>query len=155
MPSFSKRSESQLATAHPILQRLFRRVIVFYDCIVLEGFRGKDAQNKAFASGNSKLPWPKGNHNKFPSIAVDVAPYDVEKRGVNWGNDKVHDREDIARFYNFAGVVKGVAEMLAIPIRWGGDWDGDTYFHDQKFNDLVHFELTGPVVNTVSVPGED
>jgi peptidoglycan L-alanyl-D-glutamate endopeptidase CwlK len=135
-----------------MLQRIFNRVIVFYDCIVLEGHRGKAAQNRAADAGNSKLRWPNGMHNRYPSIAVDVAPYDVTKRGVNWADDKVDDAKDLARFYHFAGVVKGVAEMLAIPIRWGGDWDGDTYFTDQKFNDLVHFELTGPVVNTVSAP---
>jgi len=152
MPSFSRKSEVQLATAHPMLQRIFNRVIVFYDCIVLEGHRGKAAQERAVAQGNSKLHWPKGNHNKYPSIAVDVAPYDMDKHGVNWANDKVHDAADLARFYHLAGIVKGVAEMLAIPIRWGGDWDSDTYFHDQTFNDLVHYELTGPVVNTVSAP---
>jgi len=154
MPSFSKKSKAQLATAHPLLQRLFERVIVTYDCVIIEGFRGKEAQNRAFAAGNSKLRWPNGNHNKYPSIALDVAPYDIEKRGVNWGNDKIHDREDIARFYNFAGFVQGVASMLAIPIRWGGDWDGDTYFHDQKFNDLVHFELTGPAAAAATSPAE-
>lgn len=155
MPSFSRKSQSQLATCHPILQRIFNRVIVFYDCVVLEGFRGKEAQNRAADAGNSKLRWPNGKHNKFPSIAVDAAPYDIEKRGVNWANDKVHDAADLARFYHFAGIVKGVAEMMGVSnIRWGGDWDSDTYFHDQTFNDLVHYELTGPVVNMVTAPGE-
>jgi peptidoglycan L-alanyl-D-glutamate endopeptidase CwlK len=26
-------------------------------------------------------------------------------------------------------------------VRFGGDWDGDKDITDQKFNDLVHFEL--------------
>jgi len=26
-------------------------------------------------------------------------------------------------------------------IRWGGDWDMDTQTKDNKFDDLVHFEL--------------
>ena len=37
----------------------------------------------------------------------------------------------------------GIANRLEIPIRWGGDWDMDTYVKDQKFKDLPHFELTG------------
>ena len=26
-------------------------------------------------------------------------------------------------------------------VRWGGDWNMDNNFKDQKFNDLPHFEL--------------
>jgi len=40
-----------------------------------------------------------------------------------------------------SGFVLGIAHMKGIKIRWGGDWDGDTKMNDQKFNDLVHFEL--------------
>ena len=46
------------------------------------------------------------------------------------------------RFVDFAGYVKGVAEDLGIAIPWGGDWDGDGDFSDQRFHDLPHFELT-------------
>ncbi|MFQ5990813.1 MAG: hypothetical protein ACE5NA_00110 [Nitrospiraceae bacterium] len=46
------------------------------------------------------------------------------------------------RWRAFGGFVLGVAEMMDIPIRWGGDWDGDRTFRDQNFNDLSHFELS-------------
>lgn len=141
MPKFSRASASQLATAHPLLRRLFERVVLTYDCTVIEGYRGQQAQDRAYAAGNSKLKFPHGKHNKYPSIAVDVAPYDLAKQGVNWDTNT---RTNLVRFYHFGGYVKGIAELMAIPIRWGGDWDGDTYFNDQTFNDLVHFELTGP-----------
>jgi peptidoglycan L-alanyl-D-glutamate endopeptidase CwlK len=34
-----------------------------------------------------------------------------------------------------------VANTLGIKIRWGGDWNGDLQFRDEKFKDLPHFEL--------------
>ena len=58
----------------------------------------------------------------------DVAPYQI-------------DWQDKDRFYYFAGIVKGVALKLNIPIRWGGDWDSDTQVKDQTFFDLPHFEI--------------
>ena len=129
MPKFGERSEAALQTAHPDLQRLFREVIKHYDCAVLEGHRGQQAQDKAVREGKSKTPWPQSKHNQQPSLAVDVVPYPID-----WNNKD--------RFYHFGGYVLGVAEMLDIPIRWGGDWDRDTELHDQKFIDLPHFELT-------------
>ena len=34
-----------------------------------------------------------------------------------------------------------VYKKMKINVRWGGDWDSDLDFNDQKFLDLVHFEL--------------
>jgi hypothetical protein len=33
--------------------------------------------------------------------------------------------------------------MPTLKLRWGGDWDMDTEVKDNKFDDLVHFELVG------------
>lgn len=128
MPRFSRTSLARLRTAHPKLQQLFERVVMDYDCTILEGHRSKEAQNRAYDEGRSKLRWPEGKHNALPSRAVDVAPYPVE-----WRNLK--------RFYDFAGFVRGVAAMMGIRVRWGGDWDRDYDLDDQRFNDLVHFEI--------------
>lgn len=35
----------------------------------------------------------------------------------------------------------GVATMMGVKIRWGGDWDLDTDLKDNTFDDLPHFEL--------------
>lgn len=128
MPNFGRRSVHQLRTCDLWLQRLFERVVINYDCAVLIGHRGEEPQHQAFLSGKSEKDWPDGEHNTYPSKAVDVAPWPID-----WENTK--------RFYHFAGYVLGVAEVLAIPIRWGGDWDRDYDLDDQDFNDLVHFEL--------------
>lgn len=118
----------RLNTCHPNLHRLFYRVITDYDCTIICGHRNEEDQNSAFDNKRSKLRWPSGKHNADPSRAVDVAPYPVD-----WSNLK--------RFYLFAGYVIGVAHEMGIPLRWGGDWDQDWDMDDQKFNDLVHFEL--------------
>lgn len=132
MPTFGSKSKQALATAHPQLQALFNRVIQTYDCTVLQGFRTKEAQDAAVRAGASKTPWPQSKHNRTPSHAVDVAPFPI-------------DWNDLRRFYHFAGFVQGVARQMGISLRWGGDWDGDGDFKDNKFNDLVHFELVGAV----------
>lgn len=134
MPTFSNTSLEKLKTCHPDLQILFKEVIKHHDCMVSEGYRDKEAQDKAFAEGKSQKKFPFGNHNKMPSTAVDVYPYPVQMKNK-------------PRFYWFAGFVLGVAEMLYMQgkishrIRYGGDWDGDKDIDDQTFNDLVHFEI--------------
>ena len=128
MPRFGKTSKKRLYTCDEDLIFLFEEVVKYFDCSVLEGHRGKRLQNKYFKEGNSKLRYPDGNHNKLPSKAVDVVPYPV-----NFG-----DRE---RMTYFAGFVKGMASVLGIPIRWGGDWNDNTEVADNNFDDLPHFEL--------------
>ncbi len=128
MPSFSKASRKRLETCHPDLQRLMNEVIKHWDCTVLEGHRTEHRQNEMVRTGTSQLKWPLSKHNRTPSEAVDVAPYPI-------------DWQDIERFRAFGGFVLGVAAMLEIPIRWGGDWNGNRDFKDQKFHDLPHFEL--------------
>jgi peptidoglycan L-alanyl-D-glutamate endopeptidase CwlK len=134
MPKFSQDSFSKLSTCHLDLQVLFFEIIRTFDCQVLEGYRNQADQEKAFAAGNTQLHYPNGKHNHQPSLAVDVAPYPLD-----WNNTK--------RFYWFAGFVMGVAMRLkeegkmSHAIRYGGDWNGDMDITDNKFQDLVHFEL--------------
>lgn len=133
MPSFGERSRRELATCHSALQSLFNGVIREYDCSVLCGRRGKEAQDAAFAAGFSKVQWPNSKHNAIVpdlSLAVDVVPYPI-------------DWKDRDRFYHFAGYVRGVASRMdiEIKIRWGGDWDSDFDLRDQSFMDWPHFEV--------------
>jgi len=138
MPKFSKRSISNLSTCHKDLQTLFNEVIKTFDCIVTEGYRDKDAQEKAFNAGNSKLHYPHGKHNKNPSHAADVYPYEP-KVAVDWSDNE--------RFHYFAGYVMGIAQKLkdegrmTHSVRWGGDWDRDTQVKDESFRDTGHFEI--------------
>ena len=126
---FGHASEKQLQTCHPDLQRLFRRVVEFWDCTVIEGKRSEAQQRLNVASGASKTMASKHVYPlDGPSLAVDVAPYPIK-----W--------KDYNRFYAFSGFVIGTAREMGITLRWGGDWDSDRVLDDQIFNDLPHFEL--------------
>ena len=128
MPRFSQTSKSRLYTCDKRLVKLFKKVVKEFDCTIIEGHRGQKKQDEAYNRGNSKLKFPNGRHNKSPSFAVDVAPYPV-------------DWKDRDRFHYFAGYVLGIANSLDLNIRWGGDWNQDTHTRDNKFDDLVHFEI--------------
>lgn len=130
MPSFSSRSRARLATCDKRLQDLFGAVIKEIDCTIVEGHRDQATQDKYFREGKSKLPWPKGKHCSSPSMAVDAAPY--INGNISWSTG------DCVEFGLF---VVAKAKEMGIPLRWGGDWDGDGDRSDQTFNDLVHFEL--------------
>ena len=120
MPYFSQSSKDHLSTAHPLLQRLFNFVILYYDCSVICGHRGEAEQNAAYDAGHSKLKYPYSQHNKVPSMAVDVVPYPL-------------DWDDTVEFERLGELVKVVATGLGIPIVWGGDWN--------SFRDLPHYQL--------------
>lgn len=126
MPSFSRQSEERLETCDERLQDVFNRVIEDFDCSILDGHRSKIRQMELYEAGKTQVL--ESEHNVWPSRAVDVAPYPI-------------DWEDRERFHLFAGYVMGVAEMMGVPLRWGGDWDGDKQVSDNDFDDLVHFEL--------------
>lgn len=149
MPKFGTRSERILKTVDPRLVSVLRDVILHVDFTVLTGRRGKDAQTEAWATGRSKVRWPDSKHNcplpeagvpkrnwkedpKGLSLAVDIAPWPI-------------DWDDHRQFAFLAGQVTACARRDGLPLRWGGDWDGDGQGNwrdfDSYFNDLPHFEI--------------
>lgn len=128
MPQFSRRSKERLDTCHPDLIRWAEALILDLDFTVLYGYRDKWAQNEAFRLNRTTKRWPYSLHNKRPSLAVDLAPYPVD-----W-----HDK---ARFAYFAGYGIGKAEQMGLTIRWGGDWNCNTFTMDERLIDMPHFEL--------------
>jgi len=144
--SYSDKSLNNLKTCHPELQLLFKEVLKYQDHTILQGHRGKEDQEKAFEEGKTQLHFPYGNHNAWPSNAVDAVPYPIDfAEDPSYTVEKKH--LVLARFYWFAGFVFGIAEglytkgLMKHKIRWGGDWKGHLDFTDQTFNDLPHFEL--------------
>jgi len=131
MPAFSKRSLDELATVHPDLQRLFKRIVLKFDCTILKdgGRRTPERQHELVLAGKSKTY----NSKHLTGDAVDVAPYPVY-----WD---LTDPENIKRWYAFCGYVRGIAESMGINIRGGHDWDMDWTFTDQTFHDCPHWEL--------------
>lgn len=151
MANFSVRSARRLETCHPDIITLFDHVVITYDCTILCGIRDEEAQTEAYTSGGSKVEYPNSTHNREPSDGVDVAPWPIPDK---WGEftlsdlrtgdvsikEVQHQIKELAKFYQFAGIVIGEASIRGIEMRWGGDWDGDGEFDDQTFDDLVHFE---------------
>lgn len=128
MPKFSEKSKGLLNQCDIRLQEICNAAIEIMDFTVITGHREQAEQDADFAAGRSKLKWPDGKHNAFPSHAIDIAPYPVD-----WA--------DLSRFYLLAGIMIGIAFTKGVKLRWGGDWDGDFDLKDNKFQDIGHFEL--------------
>lgn len=140
MPTFSEISRQRLATCDSRLQDILNEVIQYVDFMVLEGHRGKEAQDEAVRNGASQKPWPTGNHNSFPSKAVDIAPLSTQM------GDKL-SWKDLVAFGRLMGYVDCVAKRHGVKLRFGLDWDGDFRTvgqdPDEKFLDAPHVELAG------------
>lgn len=130
--SWSKRSKEQYDTLDPRLQRVVERLRdEVADITLLKGFRGEVEQNAAFDAGRSKVRWPNGNHNHWPSKAVDLQPYPMpEEPLVLW-----------AALGYLAGAAVMIGREEGVTIRWGGDWDRDGDLTDTNFYDLFHIEI--------------
>lgn len=120
MASFGTKSKERLVTCHPDLQRVFNEVIKIRDCAIITGHRKETEQNEAFSSGNSEVEWPDSDHNSTPSNAVDVMPYYSNKPHIHWNVH--HDPVAMNELREFAGIVKGVAHVLGVKIKWGGNF---------------------------------
>lgn len=118
--ALSKRDKERLAGVDPRLARLFREVAK--QCpgrfIITEGLRSKERQAEMVRRGASRTYYSR----HLTGRAVDVAVMEAGK--ITW---------DFAAYADFAKIVKAEAEMLDMPIVWGGDW--------KKLRDGPHFEL--------------
>ena len=123
-----KRSRDNLKGVHPDLVRVVERAIQItkQDFMVTEGVRTLERQKQLVAQRASRTM----NSRHLSGHAVDLAAW--VNGTVSWD----------PRFYD---EIKEAMYMAArdcdVPLRWGGDWDGDGDRTDQTFHDLVHFEL--------------
>ena len=147
MAQFGTASLNKLNTADPLLRELFLEIVKHIDCTVLCGYRGQQEQDDAFAAGNSQLKFPESKHNQSPSQAVDVMPWNETDPHIKWPNLKSFTKEQMEEIRNyasiahFAGVVRGMAIEMGIPIRWGGDWNRNFKMENQDDWDMPHYEL--------------
>ena len=130
MRTWSQASQKVYDELTPGLQRFVARMRdEVCDVKLLCGHRGQEEQDLALATGNSKLAWPHGKHNRLPSTAVDMQPSPAPS---GW---QLH-----AALGYMAGRGRQIAKEEGIAVRWGGDWDSDGDLSDQAFNDLYHWE---------------
>ena len=146
MITFGRASLHERSTLAPELIVLVDDVAAFvprkFDFSLVCGWRGKVAQNQAYADRKSTKQWPDSMHNVTSpdgrpcSLAVDVAPYDVDLKAPAWNDD--------LRIARLIGIFDARAITLGIPIRAGLDFDGDGKSRgDESFIDAWHVELTG------------
>lgn len=126
---------------HHDLQVIFRTALDRgFDHSLICGHRDEATQNELFKLNMTKVRWPDSKHNSLPSMAVDATPW--------WPG--LDDRWVPRHCRFFAGAIAAITVELYLAgsishvVRWGGDWDRDGDQRDQKFDDLVHFELVKP-----------
>ena len=130
MPKFGKRSLKRLEGVDPRLVEVLNEVVKYFDITVIEGLRSQERQDQLVKEGKSKTKF--GKH--VQGLAVDISPYPID-----WDA-----RDD---FHMLGGFVLGIASQMGINVRWGGDWSSSSLYEgqrttkDNKFDDLVHFEL--------------
>lgn len=124
MPEFGKTSRERLNGVHPSLRAICQELIKKHDFSIVYGLRTPEEQAELYAANLTKTL----NSKHLIGRAVDIAPYPID-----WNNTK--------RFYYLAGLFIATADSMGVKIRWGGDWDSDDDLDDQKFFDLLHFEL--------------
>ena len=156
MGKYSFNSELRLSTVEKKLEGVFRLVLKRFDHTILVGHRNQEQQNNAVAMKTSTKSWPDSKHNASPSQAVDAAPYYPDAtNSIDWRTDAAMMEaakkgdwdevksilENIKRWHTFGGYVLGAGDGMGIPLRWGGDWNLNFKFNDQRLVDLPHFEV--------------
>lgn len=128
MFKLGSRSLKNLEGVHPDLVKVVKRAIEItkQDFACIEGLRSKKRQAELVKKGASKTM----NSRHLTGHAVDLAAW-VDGT-ISWD-------------HKFYGEIKEAMFIAArdvnVPLRWGGDWDGDGDTKDERFVDLVHFEL--------------
>lgn len=127
---FGKRSLTNLQGVHPDLVKVCHRALELSDIdfTVIEGLRTYQRQKELVAKGASKTL----NSRHLTGHAVDIAPYPID-----WNNRD--------RFIALSKFMFQAAKELNVKIRWGGDWNENGDWKDEKFSDLPHFELSRKV----------
>jgi peptidoglycan L-alanyl-D-glutamate endopeptidase CwlK len=141
MNKLSNKSKEVYNTLHPKLQLIIDHVLTVTDISLIEGIRSAEKQNEYYQSGKSKLHWPNSRHNRTNDSTLDKMEFDI--------SDAVDlvpypsGYKDKEQMIYVAGIFIGVATMLGIPIRWGGDWSTDGVINNKRddFFDCWHFEL--------------
>lgn len=131
---YGKKSEQVLSEVHFELELLAREMIAMeiMDIAAICGRRGKQAQEKAFAEGNSKARWGYSKHNVLaPDLAdaLDLAP--VINGVIPW--IEKDDPKAYRNWFILGGMGVAICKKLSLDIRWG-------FYFKIGAGDLGHFE---------------
>jgi peptidoglycan L-alanyl-D-glutamate endopeptidase CwlK len=127
----SERSLRRLEGVHPDLVEVVHHAAELatkagMDFGVGEGMRSLARQKQLVTEGKSKTL----NSRHLTGHAVDLWVY---KDGiVTWAQKE---------YLALSKIILQAAKDRGIPLRWGGDWDGDGDSKDERFFDGPHYEL--------------
>lgn len=144
----------------PNLRKVFQAADLKFQVHILPStIRTQEQQADYVRRGTSKTMNSK--HLIIPGVrefseAVDAAPLGFEwPVPFDWKSveglqvDEIHYKVNKwaqqyqlawSRLYYFAGRIVEIAASIGVPLRYGGDWDGDLDLKDQNWYDGVHFE---------------
>jgi peptidoglycan L-alanyl-D-glutamate endopeptidase CwlK len=127
--TFSKRSLGNLRGVHPALAHVTARALQLtrIDFTVVEGKRSRARQQYLVNTGKSMTM----NSAHLTGCAVDCYPI---------VNGQIEVRR-IPPFIELSKAFLKASDELGIPIRWGGDWNRNGDYRDERFLDCPHFEL--------------
>lgn len=107
-------SPDRLLSVDKNLVALIQEASKKWEIIIVCGFRNREAQEKAFKEGKSKLQFPHSKHNVVPSKAVDVASYDIFQHKIDWSEKTCQELRDY---------IDEVARNMKIKLAPRIDWD--------------------------------
>lgn len=100
------------------------------ELIIIEGLRTLETQKKYFAEGKSKTM----NSKHLTGNAIDICF--SEKGKINWSSMQYWTMAH----YHFIQHFKS-RQGVDIKAVWGGDWNGNLEYSDEKFLDAPHFQV--------------
>jgi peptidoglycan L-alanyl-D-glutamate endopeptidase CwlK len=135
--ALSAASERNLIGVHPDLVAVVRRAIELteIDFKVGEGVRTAERQRKLVAEGKSKTLHSRHIPGK-DGLGKAVDLWAIVDGKITW------ERDCSVRLSKF---VLQAAKELNVLVRWGGDWDGDGQWLEERFFDGPHYELPAKV----------
>lgn len=129
MAKFDARSEKNLKTLHPDLQKVHREAIKSFAYIITDGRRNEIDQTRAYKTGKSKVRFGNSAHNYTPAVASDCYPAPF------------NPKESVKRMIELYRVLLAAAKKVGVAVRQGADFDRDGNLTNDPWDDLPHIEL--------------
>ena len=126
---FGRSSMKNMEHLDPRLIPILYAVLKEKDISVICGYRDEEEQTNAYENDFSSVPWPKSNHNKKPSTAVDILLYPQKYKATR------------QEWYELALLMLDEAAKRGILLRWGGMFKKTVKGKIVEFFDAGHFEI--------------
>src|SRR3989304_6004345 len=123
---------NQLSPETKILWEKQEGIIIIYNLPfrLFETLRSRERQIECFGNGSSKKEFSNHEMNKE---GTGSEAWDVTK----WGKDGWSWKDEDIFWYQILGIM---TVSLIASVKWGADWNGKSFWYDEKFRDYGHYE---------------